>query len=128
MKKFMFLIIGLLLLSGCAAQKRLVRIGHSPEFRIDWYTPVKNYKVIQILDPNFFLAVDDAVVRPSVMAVSIPDEEGPVYDGQKIEGLYVMIDTYTYETVSGENKTVPLVVSIHHYEDIKYTEKILTKK
>ena len=117
-----------ILLAGCSAQKHLVRIGHSPEFRLEWYTPIRNYTVLQIQDPNFFLAVDDASVRPSVIAVSISNELGPVYEGQKLHGIYVMIDTYTYETRSNETKTVPLVMPIKDYENLKYEEKMLKKE
>ena len=126
--KTILLMVMSILLVSCSAQKHLVRIGHSPEFRMEWYTPIRNYTVLQIQDPNFFLAVDDASVRPSVIAVSISNELGPVYEGQKLHGIYVMIDTYTYETRSNETKTVPLVMPIKDYENLKYEEKMLKKE
>lgn len=95
------------------------------EFKVGWYTPIYNYRVLVIQEPNFFLAIDDCVESPSVIAVSILDEEGPVYSNQPITGPYVMIDTYTYETQAHTQRTIPLVVSLKHYEMIKNTEKKL---
>jgi len=124
MKRFLFLIIGLVLIS-CSAQKQLIRIGHSPEFKEGWYTVVRNYHIMDIEEPNFFLAVGEESYGPRVIAVSILPEEGPVYNGKKVRGPYVMIDTYSYKTTGGGVNTVPLVVSLKHYEQIKNVEKML---
>lgn len=117
----------LLVMASCSNGRHLARVGHSPQFRIGRYTPVSRYTVLQVQDKNFCLAIDDAVVQPSVIAITMSDENEPVYEGQKLHGLYVMIDTYTYETKSEEKKTVPLVTPIKDYEEMQYTERMLER-
>ena len=116
-------------LCSCSTERHLARVGHSPAgFTIGKYTPVRNYTVIQVPERTFCLAKDDASVDPIVIAITMSEEHNkPVYEGQRINGLYVMIDTYTYETKSGVMKTVPLVTPIRDYEDIQYTERMLEK-
>ncbi len=80
---------------------------------------------MDIEEPTFFLAVGEESFGPSVIAVSILPEEGPVYNGKKVRGPYVMIDTYSYKTTGGGVKTVPLVVSLNHYVKMKNIEKTL---
>lgn len=120
-------LLSLLLAVSCSTGRHLARVGHSPEFAMNMYTPLRNYTVLQVYDSNFCLAMDDASVQPSVIAITLSDREGPVYEGQKVKGLYVMIDTYTYETKGGVSKTVPLVTPIRDFEDIQYTDRMLEK-
>lgn len=126
MKRFIILLVALILAS-CSTERHLARVGHSPNFKIGMYTPVHHYKVLQVHDRNFCLAVDDAIVDPSVIAITMSNDIEPVYEGQKLKGLYVMIDTYTYETKSNDLKTVPLVTPIRDFEEMQYTEKLLEK-
>lgn len=124
MKRFLFFIIGLVLIS-CSTQKQLIRIGHSLTFKEGWYTVVRNYNVVYMEEPTFFLAVDEGGAGLKAIAVSILPEEGPVHVGKKISGPYVMIDTYTYKTKAGGVNVVPLVVSLKHYEMLRNTEDSL---
>ena len=128
MKKFILLILAIFLVS-CSAQRQLIRIGCSMrQFKIGYYTPIYNYQVMDILEPNFFLAIGGSSDKPSVIAVSVLDEEGPFYNHQLVEGPYVMIDTFSYETQAHSQMTVPLVVSLKHYQMLKNTEKQLERK
>ena len=111
-------------MSGCAAQKDLVRIGHSQNFKVGWYTLANGYVVERVYDPNFCFAVNYNTNPPSIIAVSISDKEGVKYNGEKLKGPYVMIDTYTYEFDRKKN-TIPLVVSINDYQDIRHVEREL---
>ena len=43
-----------------------------------------------------------------------------VWDGKKISGYYILVDTYTYETKKGMIKTVPVYVLTSEYK--KHTE------
>ena len=111
-------------MSGCAAQRDLIRIGHSHKFRVGWYTLANGYVVERVYDPNFCFAVNYNTNPPSVIAVSVSDKDGVKYNGQKLKGPYVMIDTYTYE-FEGKRNTIPLVVSINDYQDICHVEREL---
>ena len=126
LKKCLFVMIALVLVS-CSAQKQLIRIGHSPTFKEGWYTVVRNYNVVYMEEPTFFLAVDEDGAGLKAIAVSILPEEGPVHVGKKISGPYVMIDTYTYKTKAGGVNVVPLVVSLKHYEMLRNTEDCVTR-
>lgn len=121
------LFLMLFVMVSCSTGRHLARVGHSPDFRMGMYSLVNHYTVLQVQDKNFCLAVDDASVRPAVIAITMSDNNEPVYQGQKLRGLYVMIDTYTYETKSNETKTVPLVTPIRDFEEMQYTEKMLEK-
>ena len=126
MRRLMIFLMAVVAVS-CSTGRHLARVGHSPHFAMDMYTPIRNYTVLQVYDKNFCLAVDDAPIQPTVIAITLSDREGPVYEGQKLRGLYVMIDTYTYETKGNTVRTVPLVTPIRDYEDMQYTDKMLEK-
>ena len=115
-------LLSLLLAVSCSTGRHLARVGHSPEFAMNMYTPLRNYTVLQVYDSNFCLAMDDASVQPSVIAITLSDREGPVYEGQKVKGLYVMIDTYTYETKGGVSKTG----SSCHLSNIRFSSSPLS--
>lgn len=125
--RFLLLLVALLLVS-CGTTQHLARVGHSFTFRENCYTPIRDYRIIQVLDQNFCLAAQFRKGGPKVIAVSVSDKSGPIAKEQVLEGLYVMLDTYTYETKTGETVTVPLVTSIRDFEDIQYVEKALAKR
>ena len=126
MKKLIYILM-LLMMVSCSTGRHLARVGHSPDFAIGMYTPVNHYKILQVQSNSFCLAVDDAVIRPSVIAITMSEDTPPFYEGQKLKGIYVMIDTYTYETKSNEMKTVPLVTPIRDFEEMQWTEKMIEK-
>ena len=60
--------------------------------------------------------------RGVLFAVSTSDSFDPLYDDLKISGEFVMIKTYTYETLEDEYgrtkiKTIPLVVPLRDYQE-----------
>lgn len=128
MKRILLLLSLIVLVSSCATERHLARVGHSFTFTQDCYTPIRDYRVVQVIDPNFCIAAKFQKGGPKVIAVSVSDESGPVYKEQVLEGLYVMLDTYTYENRNGEEMTVPLVTSIRDFEEIQHVEKVLAKR
>ena len=62
-----------------------------------------NVDVFQTLSEHKALAWDKDYV-----VVCVEDDEKVFYDKKRIEGFYTMVDTYTYETTEGREKTVPL--------------------
>ena len=118
----------LIVAASCSSGRHLARIGHSVDFAVGMYTPVGRYHIMQAVDRNFYLAVDDASVNPSVIAISTSNKIKPMYEGQKLKGIYVMIDVYSYETMNGKRKTIPLVVPVRDYEDMQYAEKLKKKQ
>ncbi|MGM9754004.1 MAG: hypothetical protein ACI3ZK_08165 [Candidatus Cryptobacteroides sp.] len=39
-----------------------------------------------------------------------------LYDGQVVEGTWVLVDTYTYETKNNNIKTVPVLMPLSEYK------------
>jgi len=113
------------LLSGCSSSTSLLKTTNSlqvapyGQFAIDKVSYVSEYKVFQTLDKHFGLAVEtngDGMV----IALRTSDDYDPIYDGLRFSGAYVMVETYTYETVPDEKgrtrvKTVPVVIPKDDY-------------
>lgn len=118
----------LVLTTNCAAGRHLARVGHSFTFKPDHYTVLKDYRVVQILDQNTCIAVRFWKKGPTTVVMTISDKEGPIYPEEIRNGLYVMLDTFTYENKNGEQVTVPLVTPIRDYEDMQWQEKLLAKR
>ena len=89
-------------------------------FSLGKTTRLYNFMVMQCSE-HFALAMETKLVAsPLIVAIKTSDSFEPFYDGKAISGYFVMIDTYTYETVPDENgrtrmKTVPLVVPREEY-------------
>ena len=87
-------------------------------FSIGKPTYISNYYVLQTLDAHFALVADNT--SRLIIAVNTSDSFHPFYDKEKVSGWFVMIDTYTYETVPDKYgrtfiKTIPLVVPKQDY-------------
>lgn len=120
MKRKGLLILALfsIILSGCGTT---MAVTNTNDFAVGKTTRISNYRVLQTLNSHFALALDESPT-PNIMVVAIRTSENhsPFYDGQKIGGLFVMIDTYTYETNPDNNgvtrvKTVPLIIPKDDY-------------
>ena len=72
----------------------------------------KKYEIEQLsLEVFQTLSKKSALARTaSLMVVRIDTNNETLYDGKKITGKFALVDTYTYETKSGSEKTVPVYV------------------
>ena len=116
LKLFFLLSFCALLLSGCVAA---IRTTTSPKFEIGRTTVVHNYRIIQTIDSHLALASDNDIVSNPVV-IAIRSSNMTLYDELKINGSFVMIDTYTYTTYPDAQgrifqKTVPLVIPRDEY-------------
>lgn len=103
MKKFILLII-VCLLSSCAITRN--------NMHVEFIDAV----IFQTQDSNTALAMDD---RFNVIQVITVTEV--YYDGRQLSGLFVLVDTYTYETIQHRVKVVPVYVRLSEYN--KYSRK-----
>lgn len=101
MKKFI-LLIAICLLSSCAITRNTKHIKF-----ID-------ATIFQTLDSNTALAIDD-----HLNTIQIITNEEVYYDGRNISGMFILVDTYSYETVQHRVKVVPVYVRLSEYN--KYT-------
>lgn len=104
MKKFIFIIIALIITSCSSGLYR----------NTERYEYV-NATVFQTIDSGSALALDDKfnVVR------FITNEE-VYYDGLIVKGRFRLVDTYTYETVQGRVKVVPVYVRYSEYKKYSF--------
>lgn len=111
--KFLLLMVALFLLGGCGPSYYSTS---TQRFSIGKTTYVTNYRVIFCYDAHFAIAMDNRiVVAPTAIAIKSSENFDPFYDGQIINGQFIMIDTYTYDARRDEDgnrnvKTLPLVV------------------
>lgn len=117
--KLFFLTLITVIICGCGSTINTTR---PDSFSVGKYTYISNYYVFQTVDTHFALVADN---RPSrlIIAIRTSDYFNSFYDKKRIDGWFVMVDTYTYETVPDKYgrtqiKTIPLVVPkedyIHH--------------
>ena len=117
--KYIFLLpLIAILFCGCSSSYNGIKTLPYGTFEVGGATYLDGYKVFQTLTRNFGLARNDDFM---VVAIKSSSEFAPIYDGERLSGLVVMIDTYTYETVKDEHgrstiKTVPLVVPHKEYK------------
>ena len=103
------------ILCGCSVMSNSYTLPTSTQFAMGKGTYISNYRIIQTLNEHFALAADNRVGSNMIIAVRTSGGFDPFYDEEIISGQFVMVDTYTYETVPDDNgrtraKTVPLVV------------------
>lgn len=120
MKARLFLLVIIaILLCGCGTSYYSTS---SNQFSMGKTSYISNYRVLQTINTHFVLATDTKIVAsPMIVAIRTSDEANPFYDNQMISGGFVMVDTYTYDTVPDENgrsrrKTVPLLIPKAEYQ------------
>ena len=100
--------VAVLLVTACGTSKYGIKSTAPDEFKVGYSTWIFEYTVFQRLEP----------------IIAVRAHEGfkyyPFYDDQLISGKYVMVDTYTYETVPDFRgrvfeRTVPLVIPLEEY-------------
>lgn len=97
MKKFILLII-LCMLSSCAITRNTAHLRFV------------DATIFQTLDSNTALAIDE-----HFNTIQIITNEEVYYDGRQISGMFVLVDTYSYETVQHRTKVVPVYVRLSEY-------------
>lgn len=102
MKKIIILIL-ICLLSSCSITRN------------SFNTHFIDVTIFQVLDSNTALAIDD-----KLNVIQIITNEEVYYDGRKIVGSFVLVDTYAYETVQHITKVVPVYVRSSEYR--KYSK------
>lgn len=90
----------------CSCSTALVRNTRHTEFFL-------GARVFQVLNSNESLAHDGTKVVKFITAEEV------YYEGLDISGKFVLVDTYTYETVEHKIKVVPVYVRLSEYN--KYT-------
>ena len=95
-------------LSSCAISNRL-SVGDNRYF---------NLYCVQILNDNEVLAVyeSDGHYRDDVKIVTYGEHYS---EWQKIRGDFTCVDFWTYETVEGEFRTIPVIIKTSDYEKYK---------
>ena len=97
MKKFILLIL-VCMLSSCAITRNTAHLKF-----ID-------ATIFQTLDSNTALVIDE-----HFNTIQIVTNEEVYYDGRHIVGMFVLVDTYAYETVQHRTKVVPVYVRLSEY-------------
>lgn len=105
MKKFILLIL-VCMLSSCS-----VAITRG-EYHTKRFT---NARVFQVLDSNDALIWDDDFNVAKIVTI-----EEIYYEGLKISGRFILVDTYAYETRAHQIKVVPVYVRLSEYN--KYSK------
>ena len=105
----------LLLVASCSVFSFNSSLKYSYQFAPGQVTNVYNAKVFQTLDKDLALAKYKNGSNEEVV-FAVRTDEVALYDGLIFSGDFVMVDTYTYETVPdiyGRSfmKTVPLVTT-----------------
>lgn len=70
--------------------------------------------IFQTLNKNEALAL-----TPNYDVVKIVSYDDIFYDGKKIRGYFVLIDTYSYENMQNVIKTVPVYMNKKEYSKLK---------
>ena len=118
--KTIMVALTILLATACGTSKYGIKSTGPDDFKVGQSTWIFQYTVIQQLEPGFCLV--ESSFSEQIIAVRAQKgfEYYPFYDNQLISGKYVMVDTYTYETVPDHRgrvfeKTIPLVIPLEEY-------------
>lgn len=101
----LILLITILLVSSCA----IMRNSEHTEYFM-------GPKVLQVLNSNEALVIGDDFTVAKVITV-----EEVYYEGLKLYGRFILVDTYSYETVEHKIKVVPVYVRYSEYR--KYSSR-----
>ena len=57
--------------------------------------------------------------EPYSIVVKLITSEDTFYDGKRVSGTFIMVDTYTYENKQETIKTVPVFIKVSEYDKYK---------
>ena len=99
MKKFILLLITTLLVSSCVVLRNQNRVQFI------------NATIYQVIDSNTALAMTN-----DLEVLKVVTREEIYFDGRPIIGLFVLVDTYAYNTINGRYKVVPVYIRYSEYQ------------
>lgn len=119
MKKKLLLLLSisiLLFASSCSVFTRTslssARIGDKCYLRV---------KIFQALNSHEALAT--STDNSSNIVVKLITTEDTFYDGKRVSGTYIMVNTYTYENKLETIKTVPVFIKVSEYNASKLIQE-----
>ena len=71
-------------------------------------------RIIQTITPNEGLAS-----TPEYDVVKVQTITEKLYDGKQMKGTFILVDTYTYTTINGVIKTIPVFVPAQELKKYK---------
>lgn len=77
-------------------------------------------KIFQAMNSHEALA---SGIESNSIVVKLITAEDTFYDGKRISGSYIMVDTYTYENKLETIKTVPVFIKVNEYNNYKPLQK-----
>ena len=75
-----------------------------------------NVRIFQAMNSHEALATS---VENNNIVVKLITTEDTFYDGKKVTGTYIMVNTYTYENKLETIKTVPVFIKVSEYDTYK---------
>ena len=117
MKKTLFLLFTTLLLTtSCSVFTRVslsnASIGDKCHLNATIFQAVNNHEALAATSQEF-----------NSIVVKLITSEDTYYDGKKVSGTYIMVDTYTYENKQGITKTVPVFIKVSEYSEPKLLQE-----
>ena len=76
-----------------------------------------NATIFQAVNSHEALATTSQV--PNSIVVKLITSEDTFYDGKRVSGNFIMVDTYTYENKQETIKTVPVFIKVSEYNKYK---------
>ena len=119
MKKKLFLLLSIstiLLVSSCSLFS-IVSLSHA-SIGDKCYL---NATIFQAVNSHEALATTGRELNSIV--VKLITSEDTYYDGKKVSGTYIMVDTYTYENKQEIIKTVPVFIKVSEYKEPKLLQE-----
>ena len=107
LRLILLLLLAAFILSSCAISNRL-SIGDSRYLDLWWLQKLSDNEVLAV-----YAAEDN---HNTVKIITFGDHYS---EWQRIQGQFTCVDFWTYETLEGEIRTIPVVVKTSDYEKYK---------
>jgi len=114
MKKFALLLLCTLLLGSCSVFTPTYTTYSTPKSDISKTDTYLTLKVFQTFDKGSALAMTE-----SFDVVKIISSIDTYYDGKRLAGRFILVDTYTYMNNENQYKTVPVFVAKDEYNRLR---------
>ena len=80
-----------------------------------------NATIFQAVNSHEALATTSRELNSIV--VKLITSEDTYYDGKRVSGTFIMVDTYTYESKQETIKTVPVFIKVSEYKEPKLIQE-----